>query len=738
MFQQSSIVAAGPAGIPVDKELGAEARPGTNGNATIDTGNLIAVMWRRKGWIIGTTILALLGALLFVLVVPPKFVATTQILIDPSDLRVVDNVVTPAGQTSDANLAKIESQARVLTSDTVLRRMIASERLDHDPEFLAQQLSLYRRVVSSMLGAAGFEFAKQEANPTLDVLRELRKRITARRAERTYVVDLSVEAADRDKAAQVANAIAQAYLEETNAARSEAARRASGSLTGRLAELQDKVRRAEERVEQYKTQNNIVGASGQLVNEQQLSEISNQLVQARARTGEAKARYDQIQTLKRSGTEPGAIAEAVQSATVAALRAQYAEIVRREAELTAKVGPRHPAISEIHAQARDIRRLIAEEVARIGQAAYNDYERARATEEALSNSLDAIKREATTTNEALVRLRELQRDVDANRGVYEAFLVRARETGEQQQLDTSNVRVISRAEPPQYRSSPPRNIVLFAAALFLGIGAGAGLALLRERTDDRIYSPVAIESLTGMPVLAVLRDVKGSSRRWQGRGNSRPSVLPAGAQSAPPLPVGSSLTPELRALRDVYSSKGAKPGESVLLMSTGDAVGKTTVALNMAFAAAAAGQKVLLIDGDVVDRTLSEAVASMSRTGLAEVAAGTVPLWDALIRDPQTGLHVLPIAARAKGAVIRPIGTSDLTRVLAQAKDFDVILIDGPADPAAPAAHALAETAAHIVITATGGAIRAKDVATVMAALHDFTAKIRGTMIADGAVKDAA
>jgi uncharacterized protein involved in exopolysaccharide biosynthesis/Mrp family chromosome partitioning ATPase len=719
MFQQNSFAAERPADVPVAPN---DAAPTTYWLTAVAIG---AVLWRRKAWIIGTTIVALLATLLFVLVVPPKFVAVTQILLDPSDLRVVDNSVTPASQASDANVAQIESQVRVLTSDTVLRRMIASEGLDRDPEFVGGQLSFYRSVVRSVRAVFGFEFARHDEDPTLVVLRELRKRIYARRAERTYVVDLSIEAGDPDKAARLANAIALAYLEEQTAARSEAARRASGSLTGRLAELQDRVRRAEERAEHFKTQNNIVGASGQLVNEQQLSEISNQLIQARARTGDAKSRYDQIERLRRSGAEPGAIAEAVQSATVAALRTQYAEIVRREAELTAKLGARHPSVTEIHAQARDLRRLINEEIARIGQAAYNDLERARASEAALAASLEAIKRESTATNEALVRLRELQREVDASRAVYEAFLVRARETGEQQRLDTTNVRVISKAEPPQYRSSPPRNLVLIIAALFLGVGAGTGLAFFRERTDDRIYSPVGLESMSGLPVLAVLPDLNVSRRRWEERG---PAAVPA--EGAP------RFAPELRALRDVFGPHGAKSGASVLLLSAGDAAGKTTVALSMAFAAAAAGQKVLLVDGDTADRTLSQAVAGRCGVGLADVLDGRLPLQDAMIRDPQTGLHVLPVVA-PKGKPARPIEAADIRRLLAQAKAFDVVLFDGPADPRAATVRSLADAADHIVITATGGATRAKDVSTVMSVLESHAGKVRGTMMAD-AVKSAA
>src|SRR5262249_19858527 len=148
----------------------------------------------------------------------------------------------------------------------------------------------------------------------------------------------------------------------------EAARRASESLAARLHELKERVRQAEERAEQFKARNNIVGASGQLVNEQQLSELNNQLSLARGRTAEAKSRFDQIRDLQRSGADIGAFSEAVQSQTMTALRTQYAEIMRREAEQATSLGPRHPAVIEVHAQAQRVRLVINEEIARIAEA----------------------------------------------------------------------------------------------------------------------------------------------------------------------------------------------------------------------------------------------------------------------------------------------------------------------------------------------------------------------------------
>ena len=433
-----------------------------------------SVLWRGKTTILWTTAASLLMAVLVVLVVPHRFTAATQILIDPTDLHAVGNEPNPANQTNDAAVLQVESQVRVLGSDSVLRRVVSAESLDHDPEFVGQPSALRGLMASVGLGGA------RRADPALTALNALKRKLQVKRAERTYVVDVSVTSQDPAKAARLANAVAQAYLAEQTDVRSDAARQISQSLSARLNELKDRVREAEDRVETFKARNNIVGASGQLVNEQQLSELNNQLGVAHARTAAAKARLDQVERLQLSKDEIGAFPEAVQSQTITALRSQYAEVMRREAEQMTSLGQRHPAVIEIQAEAARLRKMIEDEIHRIALSARSEYESARANEAALAANLETLKHNAVTTNEAMVTLRELERDVQASRAVYESFLVRARETGEQERLDTKNIRVISRAEPPQRRSFPPSNLLLAVGALLLGVGAGSGIVIMRD------------------------------------------------------------------------------------------------------------------------------------------------------------------------------------------------------------------------------------------------------------------
>jgi len=693
--------------------------------AKIDFHRTLSVIWRDKATILWTTAASLLMAVLFVLVVPHRYTAVTQILIDPTDLRAVGNDLTQANQANDAALLQVESQVRVLTSDSVLRRVIDAESIDHDPEFVDQPSALRGLTAAFGFGGAG------DADTTLTALNALKRSVQVKRAERTYVVDVSVNSRDPAKAARIANAIAQAYLAEQTDVRSDAARQVSQSLSARLNELKDRVREAEDRVETFKARNNILGASGQLINEQQLSELNKQLGVARARTAAAKARLDQVEHLQVSKEEIGGFTEAVQSQTVTALRSQYAEIMRREAEQMTSLGERHPAVIEIEAQAGRLRRMIEDEVHRIALSARSEYESARANEEALAGNLETLKHTAVTTNEAMVTLREIERDVQASRAVYESFLVRARETGEQEQLDTKNIRVISRADVPQRRSFPPSNLLLAVGALFLGVAAGSGIVIMRA-TDEgvprvggtsvfrsklaraaREFWPSAAFS-SSIPVLAVLPNVDVS--------------FGLHAVDDPKSLFAMEIRKVHEAVRASHKTRG---NPSILVVASDDEDATAAVALTLA-AVAAATQHVLLIDADLERRTLSAIDADQNEAGLVDVAIGRRELSDVITRDRETNLNLVSFVS-PNSRRDRRISDADIKQAFDQTKRFDMVIVAAVDLSRDPSTRFFAGLVDHIVLVAKADNRHEGAVEQFIARLGLDARKVRGTVLTGGA-----
>ena len=690
--------------------------------AGIDLHRIWSVLWRGKTTILWTTAASLLLAVLVVLVVPHRFTAATQILIDPTDLHAVGNEPNPANQTNDAAVLLVESQVRVLGSDSVLRRVVSAESLDRDQEFVGPSWSLRGLLGSFVLGAA------RPADPTLGALNALKRKVQVKRAERTYVVDVSVTSKDPDKAARLANAIAQAYLAEQTDVRSDAARQISQSLSARLNELKDRVREAEDRVETFKARNNILGASGQLVSEQQLSELNNQLGVAHARTAAAKARLDQVERLQLSKDETGAFPEAVQSQTVAALRSQYAEVMRREAEQMTSLGQRHPAVIEIQAEAARLHKMIDDEVHRLALSARSEYESARANEAALATSLETLKNRAVTTNEAMVT--QLERDVQASRAVYESFLVRARETGEQERLDTKNIRVISRAEPPQGRSFPPSNFLLAVGALLIGVGAGSAIVIMRDASGP------AWPRAGGTSVLR--RKLRSVAKDFRSSAASTPSipvlaVLPnvdtsfgLNAAEDPNSRFAMEIRKVLDAVRASHKTRG---NPTILVVAADDEDDTAAVALTFA-AVAAATQRVLLIDADLQRRTLSAIDADQNQAGLVDVATGRRTLSDVITRDRETNLNLASFVS-PNSRRDRPISEADVKQAFDQTKRFDMVIVAAVELSSDPIARFFAGLVDHILLVARVDAQNKAAIEQFIARLGPDARKLRGAVLTD-------
>jgi polysaccharide biosynthesis transport protein len=474
---------------PVDEQKPAPA-------AVIDLRDIFAILRRQLKWVLWSALICTLIGTMIAFALPTRYTATAQILLDVHGLQVMQGDLTPrVDRASDALLADAESQLQVVSSGSVLMSVVEREKLQDDPEFGAAPPGW----LSYFFGSSGQE------DRVLKATRILQNRMGTRRPDKSFVIDISVSSKDPAKAARLANAIATVYLEREFEAKTEASKRISGSLQSRLAELRERAARSARCVEDFKEQNKIIGASGELVTEQQLSTLNKQLMQARAATAERRARYEDVRRLQRSTAEPDAIAEAIESPTITALRSQYAEAKQAEANKTAILGPRHPQVIAAAAQVAQSRRRIDEELSRIAETALSDFNRARASEEEIQRSVDALKGDVTKTNQQQVRLRELESEAESDRAVYTAFLNRAKEVGEQQDLNDTNSRIITRAVPPTAKSSPPRMLII-AGSFILGLIGGGMIGLLREQFNPTIISARELATDFRMRVLAELSD----------------------------------------------------------------------------------------------------------------------------------------------------------------------------------------------------------------------------------------
>ena len=361
-------------------------------------------------------------------------------------MQLVDRELTPRAQDVSGLAMVVESQARLITSNNVLLQVIQDTNLDKDPEFGGES----RGMMASLLGLFGIELhsADEAKLGQMAALEALNRHINVKKTDRTFIVDIDVWSHDPAKAAMLANAISNAYLAESKISQATAARRATTDLSGRLKELQERLRTAENALAVYKAQNNFVGTQDTLISDQQLSASNQRLAAARALTLDAQAKYDQIEASRRASTDAGAIPEALQSPTIANLRAQYAEARKRYAELTGELGPLHPALRQMEKQVEDLRRTINEEdrsLRAVGEKRPDPRPRLRSLAEQGARSAKAPERPAEPGFGAASRTRTRRRGQPRRLSVVPQALARNRGAGKPQYLERAHHRRSHRA-----------------------------------------------------------------------------------------------------------------------------------------------------------------------------------------------------------------------------------------------------------------------------------------------------
>jgi uncharacterized protein involved in exopolysaccharide biosynthesis len=612
----------------------------------VETAAIGRILWRRRRGIALCGAGAFAAALAYCLAATPQYTATAEILVDPRDKQVVANDVNPSSIAADGGITQVESQGDVLLSDSVLRRAVAAQHLEEDPEFNGSGLfHALSSAVSSLLHKPSEADLKQA---TLSrTLLTLRKQAHYNRADKALVLDLSVRANTAQKAADIANAIANAYRDDQREARANSARDASKQLESRLNELQADVARKEAAVEDYRAQHNFVVSTGQLVSDQEINQATAQLSNAQNRVSSLKAQLDQLR--RNAGTE--STPEAMSSAVMGKLRDREGALVEKLASASRLLGPRHPDIAALEQSLAEVRGLIVKETQRLRQAVEADYTRAVADEKALAAKLDAMKSQSLDNGKLDVDLRELQRQADTAREIYQSFMLRAKETMEASNVDTSNTRLISPALPPLQKSWPP-TVLLLLGASFLGLSLGASGALAREYLQPNLYTPGQLRDALDAPLLGVVTAAQLES--------DRPCALAGAALAA--LTRGETMT-----------ETGSPIGHCAFIASAPYAAdARRLLAQRLAALAAREGFETLLIDADFAADAASE------RAGLRELLRGDQSVADLAYREKGEGFSRLAKGALETGGFRRREG-ADGFRLRRVRRHYDLVVIDAGA-----------------------------------------------------------
>ena len=437
----------------------------------------LAQIWRalttRARWIVLPTVVAFLGALIFVSIVPPRYTGEAKVLLESRE-----NFYTRPGQERDGQPPQIDEQAVASQVQVVLSRDLARaavKRLglvgnaEFDP--LVRGVGPVRRFLM-LLGVGGDPYERAPEERVLDAYYD---HLLVYPTGRSRVLTIEFRSRDPELSAQGANAAAELYLDWLEGSKKETARAASNWLGPAIDSLRSRVSQAEAKVEEFRARTGLlVGGNNATISTQHLSDLNTQLAQARSAHADAQAKARLIRDLVRSG-QTFEIPDVANNELIRRLIEQRVNLRAQLALESRTLLSEHPRIKELNAQLTDLESQIRGATERTTRALENEARIAGSRVESLQGAIDAQKKIVMQANESEVQLRALEREARAERDQLESFLARYREAlaRDVENAKPPDARIVSRAVVPLAPSFPkkaPIVALVTIATLLLAVG----------------------------------------------------------------------------------------------------------------------------------------------------------------------------------------------------------------------------------------------------------------------------
>ncbi|AHD11441.1 putative exopolysaccharide biosynthesis transport protein (plasmid) [Phaeobacter gallaeciensis] len=628
-----------------------------DGQEVLDLGAIFAIIWRGR-WVIAACVLIglIVGIWRAYIAATPLYGAEVQLVLDTRDEKVVDieSVVSSLSATDEV----IRTEVHILGGRELAGQVVDRLNLISDPEFNMRlrdpgfnPVQALKDMIKRILGMQVYDttLTPDPAFVREKVIQTLLANTRVVNIPDTYIFSIWVLSENPFKAADIANAFADNYVENQVAVKLNVTEQATGWLAERVTELRSQLEANERRVADIRAQADVTSPA-------QLIGLENRLISLRSALEERAAEVAEQQALQ---TELSGL-QTVEEQRTAARRNGYGAI------LAQADNPQDGWRSVLAQLTRDLRE-------------------AEAKEQAIRRSMADLEITIATQSDALTEVVQAERDAEASRLLFENFQNRLRETSMQIGLQRADSRVISRAFPPDRPALPNKGQILILS-VFLGGFLGTVLVVVLQLSRARLHSAAQIAGLTSVPVIAVLDQFSQKIRPEQ----------------------ASALGPQTRdgeAIRNLRTTllmaRGDVPPQVVVFTSAESGDGKSTLSAAMAHNMAQIGKSVLLVDGDLRRHYLSDPLADgNSKPGLFDVLSGRCDLADAVLPGVLGQADILP-AGSVSGSAADLLSQGGLTELLSVARShWDIIIFDTPPISVVPDARIIGQHADLLILLA--------------------------------------
>lgn len=664
---------------------------------------------RHMKLFIGIFIVVFVAVLAIMIAQPKKFSATAAVMVDSREIKAVPNENVVPQLTTD--VFAVDTEVELVKSSELAKRVVKSLRLNEIKEFTEDRGI---GALKSMIGISESETADEK-----DKRAEARlvESVKVKRQGFARVIYITYEGTSPEQTRAIVNEWAQQYLKSQLELKQQGQMNASGSLLQRVNELRGQVETAESKVQQFKIANNLLTADGGMLAEQDITTLNSQLGLASVDRAASEARLRSARRQLDRGYTGGGVAEVQGSSVIQGLRQKSAELGQKIAQLSSRYGERHPELIEAKRQKQSIDTEIQEETDRVLMNLESAAEIERQKTAAIAAKVAAARGSLAQGNRAMVQLNELERDAQAVRSVYEAYLGRYNQLASLEGLEAPDARIVSLAKSAL--PSSPGFAMAFAVAFIFASGAAGATVLGKMALENGVSTRQDIEKL-GVPYLASIADLN--------------TIIGAQAQrklavdyiAEKPLSLFAEGFHDLRTSL-LHTAEGNI--QVVLTTSSIPNEGKTTVSMCFAQTVALAGQSVVVIDCDLRRRSLSKLMISEAKAGLVEFLNNKAQLSDILVRDDHSGIAFIPLIDQ-KTPLPDIFDRKEMTDLIETLRGmFDVIVLDTAPILAVTDARILARHADAVVFSTLWRQTAVPIIRAALNVLKDSNIKVTGVLL---------
>ncbi|MBF0161876.1 MAG: AAA family ATPase [Magnetococcales bacterium] len=561
------------------------------------------VVLKHKWKVLSVAFLVTLGTAMHLSTLIPMYQATAVLLIEQSKAKVVsiENVYS-ADYSSQSYM---QTQIELMKSRHLVEEVVRQERLDLAPEFNPKHQKKRKgwsrdnwipKWLQAYLPPAPEAPPVEEAKPAsvdadeghfANLVNVVNSRITVAPVRNSQLVNISFISESPELAAKVATTVAQVYIDQMLEARLKMTQNAANWLMKRLEGLRHGLEESERKLQEFRSSSDMLGSTEEESMETQLlSSLNNKLMQAHSQRTETQVRYERLQALMEEYKDHLEDLPLKDNPMVDNLLKEASKVSMQLSELSSRYGEKHPQILRAKTELADLKKKVSQEVNRAVAAAKHDYSIAATQESKAEQQLEEQKNRLQTYQKKVFILGNMEREVQANRQLYELFQKRFKETGVSEGMEAENARIVDPAKPPASSFTPNKRRSL-SMAIVVGLLLGILLAILLENMDRTIQNPEDLELSIGLPILATLPKLHASARR---------PISPEGMMINQPR---SPYAEAVRAIRTGLVLTLDQPPQVITVTSTTPQEGKTTVSINLTRAFHLAGERVLLIEADM-------------------------------------------------------------------------------------------------------------------------------------------